>query len=322
MLEAFPDHWNKERGPRLEKVIFRNDISPAEALDLVCNTEGEMDIVTEVAPADAKKVEDSEYARLVTTDAMRIMACVINRNAEPFGDTRARKALNMAVNRDKLIREGFKGYAYPLAGLIPHYAAGYSEEKDPYPHDTDEAKKLFQESGYPEGRALRLAAPADLEGLANLLAEDFRSALGIEVEVISIPMEDILTAQHAFVEKNMELPFDLLVHAWFDLTADAPAAFMHSWFYHSGGAFRAGPIIPKFEGFMEQYIREIDPEKLNQLDAEMDQFAYDEALSVFLCAPQALYAVNEHVNFVGHATTFEVAETEVNEDHWSRRNGA
>jgi peptide/nickel transport system substrate-binding protein len=107
VLEAFPDHWNKERGPRLEKVIFRNDISPAEALDLVCDTEGEMDIVTEVAPADAEKVENSEHARLVTTDAMRILACVINRDSEPFGDTRARKALNLAVDRDKLIREGF-----------------------------------------------------------------------------------------------------------------------------------------------------------------------------------------------------------------------
>ena len=322
MLEAFPEHWNKERGPRLEKVIFRNDISPAEALDLICNTEGEMDIVTEVAPADVEKVEDSEYARLVTTDAMRILAGVINRDAEPFGDARARKALNLAVDREKLIREGFKGYAYPLAGLIPHYAAGYSEEKEPYPHDPHEAKQLLQEAGYPEGRALRLATPADLGGLAELLADDFRSALGVGVEMIFIPIEDLLAAQHGLVEKSMDLPFDVLVHAWFDLTADAPAAFMHSWFYHSGGAFRAGPPIPEFEQLMERYVREIDPEKLNQLDAEMDRLAYDEALSVFLCAPQALYAVNEHVNFVGHATTFEVAETEVTEDHWSRRNGS
>lgn len=321
MLEAFPDHWNRERGPRLEKVIFRNDLSPAEALDLVCEAEGEMDIVTEVSPAGAERVEDSAHARLVTTDAMRVLACVINRNAEPFGDVRVRKALNLAVDRERLIRDAFKGYAYPLAGLIPHYAAGYSG-LDPYPHDPDEAKRLLEEAGYPTGRALRLAAPADLEGVADLLADDLRSAMGIEVSVIYIPMGDILSAQHAFVEKVLDLPFDLLVHAWFDLTADAPAAFMHSWFYHSGGAFRAGPPLPEFEILMERYVRETDPARLNELDAAMDRFAYDEALSVFLCAPQALYAVNEHVNFVGHATTFEVAETEVTEDHWSCRNGA
>ena len=322
VLEAFTDHWNKERGPRLEKVVFHNDITPAEALDLVCDNEGEMDIVTEVSPADAERVENSEHARLVTTDAMRVLICIINRGAEPFGDARVRKALNMAVDRDRLIQDAFKGYAYPLGGLIPHYAAGYSEDRKPYPHDPEEAKRLLSEGGYPEGRTLRLAAPADLEGVAEMLAGDFRASLGIEVEVIVIPAEELLAAQHALVEKAMDLPFDVLVHAWFDLTSDAPAAFMHSALYHSPGPFRSGPPVPEFEDLMGRYVKEIDPEKLNALDTEMDRLAYDEALSVFLCAPQALYAVNRHVDFTGHATTFELAETEVDEEHWSRRNGS
>jgi peptide/nickel transport system substrate-binding protein len=54
----------------------------------------------------------------------------------------------------------------------------------------------------------------------------------------------------------------------------------------------------------------------------MDRLAYDQALSIFLCAPQALYAANKHVRFVGHAATFEVAETEVDDEHWSRRAGS
>jgi hypothetical protein len=41
---------------------------------------------------------------------------------------------------------------------------------------------------------------------------------------------------------------------------------------------------------------------------------------VFLCAPQALYAVNRNVTgFEGYAATFELAETGVNDRHWSRR---
>jgi hypothetical protein len=35
----------------------------------------------------------------------------------------------------------------------------------------------------------------------------------------------------------------------------------------------------------------------------------------------ALVAVNKHVDFTGHAATLELAETEVGEGHWSRRNG-
>jgi len=35
----------------------------------------------------------------------------------------------------------------------------------------------------------------------------------------------------------------------------------------------------------------------------------------------ALVAVNKHVDFTGHAATLELAETEVGEGYWSRRNG-
>jgi peptide/nickel transport system substrate-binding protein len=96
---------------------------------------------------------------------------------------------------------------------------------------------------------------------------------------------------------------------------------MHSWLYHSSGPFRAGPPVEEFEQLMARYVRQTDAAGLNQLDRQMDRLAHEQALSVFLCAPQALYAVNRHVSFVGHATTFEVAETEVTEGHWSRPNG-
>jgi peptide/nickel transport system substrate-binding protein len=318
VLTANVDHWNTQRGPRLEKVVFRNDLSPQEALRLVCDTEGEVDIVTEVSPADAERVKASQHARLVTTDAMRVVLGIINRHG-PFGDVRARKALNLAVDRDRLIRDGFKGYAYPTPGLTPPYSAGYSPDLRPYPHDPVQARNLLAEAGYPFGRVLQVATLPGLEGVAELLADDLRAALGIEVHVAAVPADNLLAAQHAFVEKVLPLPFDVLVFNWFDLTADAPASFMHSWLYHSLGPFRAGPPLEEFDRLMAEYVRQTDPHKLNALDAQMERLAYDQALSIFLCAPQALYAVNKHVNFVGHATTFEVAETEVDEEHWSRR---
>ena len=152
VLQANTDHWNRERGPRLEKVVFRNDLTPQEALRLVCDTEGEVDILTEVSPADADRVKDSPHARLVTTDAMRVLVGIINRDAAPFGDVRSRKALNLAVDRERLIRDGLKGYAYPTAGLNPHYSAGYNPDLKPYPHAPEEARRLLREAGYPDGR--------------------------------------------------------------------------------------------------------------------------------------------------------------------------
>jgi peptide/nickel transport system substrate-binding protein len=177
------------------------------------------------------------------------------------------------------------------------------------------------EAGWPDGRNLQLAATTDVEPVANALAEDFRDSLGIGVDVTIIPDEELLAAQHALVEKVMPLPFDVLVHPWIDLSSDAPPAFIHGAYFASDGPFRAGPPIPEFEDLMGRFAAEIDADRQADLATEIDQFVYDEALSVFLVAPQALYAVNRHVDFVGHAATFELATTEITAEHWSCRNG-
>ncbi len=90
-------------------------------------------------------------------------------------------------------------------------------------------------------------------------------------------------------------------------------------FFHSTGAFRAGPPIAELEQLLARFAVTTDPVALGQLATDIDRFVYDQALGVFLCAPQALYAVNRHVAFDGYAATFELAETEVAPQHWSRR---
>jgi peptide/nickel transport system substrate-binding protein len=319
LLEANTDHWNKERGPRLEKVVYVNDIDHTEALEKVCTTEGEIDIVSEVSPEDARRVVDSEHANLITIDALRIVSGLINRNAELMDDVRVRKALNLAVDRDRIINEVFRGYAHPVAALAPPYSGGAPDGLEPYPHDPEEAKRLLSEAGWPEGRALKLAATSDVAAVAEQLAGDFLDSLGIEVETIDIPDEDLLAVHKTLAEKNLPLPFDVLVHAWFDLAAGYPPAVIHREYFHTLGAFRAGAPVPEFEDLMARSGVETDAEKLTELGKQIDRLVYDEALSVFLCCPMALVAVNRYVDFTGHAATLELAETEVTEEHWSRR---
>ena len=286
VLTANTDHWNKERGPRIERIVFRNELAHEKALELVCTTEGEVDIVTEVSPQDAKRVEDSEYAKLEAVDAMRVVVGIINRGVEdvPLEDARVRRALNLAANRGRLIQEGFSGYAHSLAGLTPHYATGYPEDIEPYSYEPEEAQRLLSEAGWPEGRTLQLATTADLEDVAGLLAEDYRNALRIEVELTVIPDEELLSAQHTLIEKVMTPPFDVLVQGWFDLTSDAPPAVLHREFYFSGGALRVGPPVQQFEELMGRFATQIDPEEQARIAQEIDRFVHEEALSVFLCA--------------------------------------
>jgi ABC-type transport system substrate-binding protein len=321
VLEANLDHWNRAaRGPRIQRAVFRNTLSPSRALELCCSGEGEVDIVTEVDPSDAERVKESRHARLIVADANRVLCCIVNRARTdvPLDSVDIRKAFNLAVDRDRIIGDGLHGFANPLPALTPPWCSGFPEGARPYPCDPDEAKRLFEKGGWPSGRPIRIAAPGAFRGIAQLVAGDLRKALDVAVEVGVVPDEAALAGARALVEKKLPLPWDLLVHGWFDLSSEAPPAAVHREFFGRDGAFRAGPLDEHFDALFDRMKVELNGGELVRIAEEIDRYAYGQALAVFLCAPQALYAVNNHVSFGPYRTTFEIAEVTVDEGHWSR----
>ena len=320
-LAANPDYWDKDRGPHLREVVFRNDLPPSEALELVCTTEGEVDIVTEVSPADAARVESSEYARLVAVDAVRAVAGVINRDAEglPLDDSRARRALNLAIDRDRLVWEAMHGHATPLAGLAPDAALEEGYRLTPYPRDAERAAELWREAGGSQERPLRISAPENLEGVARAVGEDIEGALGIGAEVTIRTAEDEPRLRRRLAEKGLGQEWDVFIHEHGAQLLNSVVPELHRAFVGATGEFRAGPVIPEFEDLFADLSSRTSPEEQGEVSHRIDRFVYDEALALFLCAPQALYAVDRHVDFTPYRTSFELAETSVNEQHWSRR---
>lgn len=332
-LVANTRYWDRDRGPHLSEVVFRNDLSPQQALDLVCTTEGEIDIVTEVAPADAERVEQSEHAKLVADDAMRVVAGVINRDAEglPLDDRRARQALNLAIDRDMLVKHAMFGRARALAGLTPPTTLTalqrIPDRLTPYPHDADKAAELWRDAGGMSGssasdanRPLRIAAFEGLESVAKRVAADIHAALGISTEVVAIYRADeMLQARRRLAERTTPREWDILIFEQTTQTADAPTLELHRAFVGETGEYRAGRIVPEFEKLWSELTKETSQAEQGLTNNRIDKLVYDEALALFLCAPQALYAVNRHVDFKPYHTSFELAECKVDDEHWSRR---
>jgi len=327
-LVANTDYWDKARGPRVREVVFRNDVSPQRALELVCTTEGEVDIVTEVAPDDAARVERSEHAKLVSIDAMRAVVGIINRDAEglPLADRGVRRALNLAVDREALVREAMCGRARPLAGLTPPtpltLAQLFPDRLGPYPHDTARAATLWPAAGGAGSRPLRIATMEKLERVARAVAADLRAALGLDVEVTVYRGEEELRARRRLAEKERPRAWDVFILEQGTQTADAPTLELHRAVVGETGEYRAGPVVPAFEALYAEFTRQTSQVQLALMANRIDRFVYNQDLALFLCAPRALYAVNKHVQFNAYRTTLELAETTVDEGHWSRRNGS
>jgi peptide/nickel transport system substrate-binding protein len=321
VLDANQQYWNKVRGPRLNQVVFRNDVTKEEALHLCVTTEGQVDIVTQVDPGDAEKVLASRFANLMNVNGNKILAGAFNRFRQDvdFNDRRLRLALNLAVDRQAFIREGFYGYADAVPALTPPWAFDFPEELTPRSYNPGEARRLLQEAGYPKGRALQIATMQEFEGAAFVLAEQLRESLQISVNVIVFALQDEVKWKRLVAEKKLTPNWDILLASTTALFFEGSPAFFHREFFGADGALRTGPVLPAFEALFKKIATQTNPRELLEAAKEVDRYTYKEALGLFLCSPQDLYAVNKHVTFRPYRTTLEFAETEVSPAHWSRR---
>ncbi len=319
ILKANPHYWNTKRGARLEKVVFLNDISQKDAIDKVCFTEGEVDIVTNISPTSAGLIKNSPHAKLVAGDAMRVVAGIFNRENDSINDVRVRQALNHAIDRERLVANGLNGYGEPSASLTPSWTKSVLSRLSPYKHDAEKAKKLLAEAGWSKERRLQLATANERENLARMVASDISNALEIGVDVIVFSDDEKLSELKKLAEKKIKPDWDIFIYNWSGQTADAPPLELHYNFVGANGWLRVGEPIEEFEKMYDEFTVQTNPLMLAKKCYDLDKLVYDEALALFLCSPQALYAVNKEVSFMPYATTFELAECEVSEKHWSRR---
>ena len=75
------------------------------------------------------------------------------------------------------------------------------------------------------------------------------------------------------------------------------AAFVHREFFGHDGAFRAGPEDAEFDRRFAELARTTDADEARRRAEEVDRYCFEQSLALFLVAPQALYAVNRHVDF-------------------------
>jgi ABC-type transport system substrate-binding protein/DNA-binding SARP family transcriptional activator/MoxR-like ATPase len=70
----------------------------------------------------------------------------------PFSDSRVRRALALATDRESLAHLTLRGYAFPATGgLVPPEMPGHSPDIG-LPYDPEAARHLLAEAGYPGGR--------------------------------------------------------------------------------------------------------------------------------------------------------------------------
>ncbi len=142
-LARFDDYF---RGaPLLEKLIRRSFQDPATAL--LAFDKGEIDFAY-VTADEVEREEANENAVVIPGPSQVDNTITMNPAKNPaFGNPKFRQAIMLAINRESIIENLYKGAAKPVSCLYGNPNALSRPISSPYEYDPEKAKALLAEAG-------------------------------------------------------------------------------------------------------------------------------------------------------------------------------
>lgn len=287
-----PNYWNKARMPKAT-MQFDNVISKSEALDEVMKG-GKVDIVTELTPAEAAQVRKSKNAHVVESKAKTVLVGVFNQesSSSKWNDARLRKAVNLAVDRSAVVKDGMGGYGTVIGSMIIPGQFGSNPELKPYAYNPAAAKQALSKAGV---STITIVSDDGHRGVADAIAKSMEKA-GVSVNIVGEAKGD----------------WDIMLVEHFDWSPNFPVGVVYREYFGEDGGFRNGPVDPKLGALIAKTYATSSLAKQEQLTREIDSYVHYSAQVLFLPSPSKLYAVSNKVNFVPYKTTvLELADTTI-----------
>ena len=194
VLEKNPDYW-RAGAPKLGRITFEIGQEPVVSLLRVQN--GEVDIPGDgIPPAKFKEVMGSPDAakEVVSGVALHTGYITMNTRIAPFDNLKVRQAMNMAINKDRIVQI-VNGRATPANQPLPPTMPGYVKDFKGYAYDPAAAKALLAEAGFPEGFETELfASNTDPQPrIAQAIQQDL-AAVGVKASIQSLAQANVIAA--------------------------------------------------------------------------------------------------------------------------------
>lgn len=189
------DDYHIEGLPKLDQITFEVGQEPIVALLRL--ERGEIDIAGDgVPPAKFLEVTGNpDYdGSIVEGSQLHTGYITMNTQMAPFDNLKVRQAVNMAINKDRIVRI-INGRAVPANQPLPPLMPGYDESYEGFKFDPDKAKALLAEAGFADGFTTELyVANTDPQPrIAQAIQQDL-SNIGITAEIKSLAQANVIAA--------------------------------------------------------------------------------------------------------------------------------
>ncbi|MGQ0564399.1 MAG: ABC transporter substrate-binding protein [Gemmobacter sp.] len=194
VFEKNADYW-RAGVPYLDGITFEVGQEPIVALLRLQS--GEVDVPGDgIPPAKFTEVmaDPAQAARVVVGGQLHTGYVTMNVTLPPFDKVEVRRAVNMAINKDRIVQI-INGRAVPATQPLPPSMPGYTADYAGYPFDVEGAKKLLADAGLADGfeTELYVMNTDPNPRIAQAIQQDL-AAIGVTVTLQSLAQANVIEA--------------------------------------------------------------------------------------------------------------------------------
>lgn len=194
VFERNPDYWHKGL-PHLDKITFEVGQEPIVALLRL--QKGEIDLALDgIPPAKFQEVmsDPEQKSHVIEGGQLHTGYITMNTTMAPFDNVKVRQAVNMAINKARIVQI-INNRAVPANQPLPPSMPGYDKEFKGYPYDVAKAKALLAEAGHPDGFDTQLFAMNTDPNprIAQAIQQDL-AAIGIKASIQALAQANVIAA--------------------------------------------------------------------------------------------------------------------------------
>ncbi len=207
VLARNPDYWDKGR-PYVDEYIILS--TPDAATRMAAFRTGQSDFIWLASPSEVETVRKTNPNAVVQSyhNTLTPFGVAVSQDKPPFNDVRVRRAVSMAIDRQKQADTLFEGHGI-IGWGVPYI---YYTDKAPtlaqlgpwWQYRPAEAKKLLAEAGHPNGFETTLFYYEyfpQMTSQVQLVQQDLKRNLNINVKITKL---DYTTYYGRYVDPKWE----------------------------------------------------------------------------------------------------------------------
>ncbi len=163
--------------PAHQRIVWVRGESPAARLAMLRS--GAADIAMGLRSAEARDLRALPGFTSVNALAPTAIILMFDASRGAGADSRVRRALNLGIDREALVRDVLAGAGQPLHGFVSPVHFGSDPGAPEFRPDRTEARRLLSEAGYGDGITLQVYCPTRLPDEARRLVREIEAQLSV-----------------------------------------------------------------------------------------------------------------------------------------------